>query len=232
VSQSLSVQRVDRVDVITIDDGKANALSPELISRIGAAIAAAEADDGVGAVVLSGRDGRFSAGFDLSVIQGGDAGAIVGLVSDGGALVRQLYGCGVPVVAACSGHALAAGALLLLGCDVRIGADGPFKLGLNEVAIGLTLPDWALTIAADRLSKRHGQRSIVNARITDPRTAVDVGFLDQVVAPQELIATAMTEATALASLDPRAYRATVRQLRGPTLDRMDLQIAADRANVD
>ncbi len=69
--------------------------------------------------------------------------------------MRLLYGCGVPVVAACTGSAVAAGALMLLGCDVRVGADVPAKIGLNEVAIKMVLPDWAFTIAADRLSSRH-----------------------------------------------------------------------------
>ena len=103
------------------------------------------------------------------------------LVSDGGALVRTLYGSSIPVVAACTGHALAAGALVLLGCDVRVGADVDCKIGLNEVAIGMVLPDWAFTIAVDRLSKRHLQRAVATARITSAAGAVDAGYLDEVV---------------------------------------------------
>ena len=128
----------------------------------------AEHDASVTAVVLHGRPGKFSAGFDLSVMTGGDIPAMASLVSDGGALVRTLYGSSIPVVAACTGHALAAGALVLLGCDVRIGADVECKIGLNEVAIGMVLPDWAFTIAVDRLSKRHLQRAVATARITSP----------------------------------------------------------------
>ena len=84
---------------------------------------------------------------------------------------------------------VAAGALLLLGCDHRVGPDADVKIGLNEVAIGLTLPDWALTIAQERLSRRHLQASVGNARLHDGRGAVDAGFLDAAVAPDAVLDT-------------------------------------------
>ncbi|MGH1489098.1 MAG: crotonase/enoyl-CoA hydratase family protein [Acidimicrobiales bacterium] len=214
--------------LIEMDDGKANALSSSMINDISAALAEAEADDAIVAAVLAGREGRFSAGFDLSVIRSGDPAAIANLVADGGQLVRTIYGCGVPVVAACTGHALAAGALMLLGSDVRVGAEGPFKVGLNEVAIGLTLPDWAHTIAYERLSKRHIQRAIANARVTGPADAIDVGYLDRMVPADQVVEAAIEEAAAMSALDLRAYRRTMSGFRKPTLDLMDSQIASDR----
>jgi enoyl-CoA hydratase len=229
-SEALEIDRRDAVTVLHIDDGKVNALTFELIAAMIQAVEDADVDDSVGAVVIHGREGRFSAGFDLEVMMGGDIADAIRLVSDGGDLVRTLYGCGIPVVAACTGHALAAGALVLLGCDVRIGADVPAKVGLNEVAIKMVLPDWAMTIAAARLSKRHVQRAVVNARITAPADAVDVGFLDEVVESDALLETAVARAAELAAtLDPAAYRNTVRKFRGPVLDTMATQIAADRA---
>jgi enoyl-CoA hydratase len=229
-SDALRVERRDAVAVLHVDDGKVNALSFELIAAIKAAVEAADADDEVGAVVVHGREGKFSAGFDLSVMMAGDMAETVRLVADGGDLVRTLYGCGVPVVAACTGHALAAGALMLLGCDVRIGADVPAKIGLNEVAIKMVLPGWAMTIAEARLSKRHLQRAVVNARVTASADAVDAGFLDEVVAPEALLDVAVAHAAELAAtLDPAAYRSTVLKFRGPVLDTMAAQIAADRA---
>jgi enoyl-CoA hydratase len=162
-------------------------------------------------------------------MRGDDLSAIVGLVSGGGDLVRRLFASSVPVVAACTGHALAAGALLLLGCDVRVGADVDCKIGLNEVAIGLVLPEWALTIAADRLGKRHLQLAVATARVTDARGAVDAGFLDVVVPEAEVLPVAIARARELAALDRHAYAGTVSMLRAATLDRMQQQIAADRA---
>lgn len=218
----------DNVLVAHLDDGKANALSREAIDALNGAVDEAESDTSIGAMVLHGREGRFCAGFDLDVMRGGDQAAISALICDGGALVHRLYGSGVPVVAACTGHALAAGALLLLGCDVRIGADVPCKIGLNEVAIGMVLPDWAMTISVARLSKRHLQRAVATARVTDAAGAVEAGFLDEVVSADEVLDAAVAAAAALAGLPGRAYAGTVRSLRGATLDAMAGQIAADR----
>lgn len=232
MTNALTSERRDRVLVLHIDDGKANALSFDLIDALLEALRSAEEDDDIGAVVLHGRPGRFSAGFDLGVMMDGDLNAIVRLVAAGGELVRTLYGCSVPVVAASTGHALAAGALMLLGCDVRIGSDEPAKVGLNEVAIKMVLPDWALTIAEARLSKRHMQRAIVNARVTTPTDAIDVGFLDEVVAADEVLDRAVDIAAALAAeLDPKAYAGTIRAFRGTTLATMDAHIAAARASI-
>jgi enoyl-CoA hydratase len=222
-------RRDDGVLVCHIDDGKANALSKDIIAGVLAAVDEAESDDSITALVLHGREGKFSAGFDLTVMRAGDLGAMSDLVSDGGELVRRLYGASVPVVAACTGHALAAGALVLLGCDVRVGADTDCKIGLNEVAIGMVLPDWAFTIAMARLSNRHLQRSVATARITDAATAVDVGYLDEVVPAEQVLGTAVARAAEFAALHPGAYRGTVQKLRGTVLVAMSEQIAADRA---
>jgi enoyl-CoA hydratase len=227
---AVTTERRDGVLVVHLDDGKANALSFEMIADIHRAIDDAEGDDQVHAVVLHGRPGRFSGGFDLGVMFGDDMSAIIDLVADGGALVQRLYGCSVPVVAACTGHALAAGALVLLGCDIRVGADIDAKVGLNEVAIKMVLPDWALTISKERLSKRHLQRALATARITTPRDAVDVGFIDEVVSADDVVDRAVAVASELAAtLDPSAYARTVEVLRGPVLDLMGEQIANDRA---
>ena len=217
----------DKVAVIAMDDGKANALSVQMIDELLAALERAERE--ASAVLLTGRPEKFCAGFDLEVMRGGDPAAISTLVSDGGALVRQLYGSGVPVVAACTGHALAAGALVLLGCDLRIGADLDCKIGLNEVAIGMVLPEWALTIAVERLSRRHLQSAVALARVSDGRGAVDAGFLDEVVGEADVLETAVSAAAAMGALSRRAYAGTVRALRGDVLARMEAQIAADRA---
>lgn len=233
-NERVRAEKVGRVMVIHLDDGKANVLSPSTMVLINAALDAAEIDPEVGAVVLHGRPGVFSGGFDLSVMRSGDLSAIVSMVADGGALVRRLFGLSLPVVAACTGHTLAAGALVLLGCDVRVARqpDGTtnHRIGLNEVAIGMVLPQWAMTIATERLSKRHLQRAIVNARITDEAGAVEAGYLDELVPADEVFATALARAEELATtLQRGAYIGTVREFRGPVLERMDAQIAADRA---
>jgi len=217
------------VALITMDDGKANALSKQTIAEIGAAIDAATDDSNVVAAVLAGRDGVFSGGFDLNVMRSDDFEAMVDLVADGGDLVRHIYCCDLPVVAACTGHALAAGALLLLGCDLRVGALGDKKIGVNEVAIGMVLPDWGMTICRERLSKRHLQRAVATSRLTNASLAVDVGFLDVAVEADVVVERAIEEAAALAALDRTAYSDTMKQFRGGVATEMQGQIASDRA---
>ncbi len=220
-SESVTVERRDAVSIIHLDDGRANAMTFEVIAAIREAIVAADEDPDVRAVVIHGRPGRFSAGFDLSVIQGDDPQAVRNLVADGGDLAHLIYGCGVPVVAACTGHAIAMGALLLMACDVRVGADLEAKVGLSEVAIGMAMPDWAITLAAERLSRRHLQRAVANARLTVPSEAVNVGFLDEVVPAEEVLERAVAIAADLAAtLHPKAYALTVKAMRGDMLDRM------------
>ena len=227
--RTVSTERHGSVLLVRVDDGKANAFSVPMLAALDAQIDEAEADDGVGAVVIAGNDRAFFAGFDLNVIRGGDRAAIGELVSAGGAMVRRAYGASVPVVAACTGHAVAAGALLLLGCDHRVGPDAPVKIGLNEVAIALTLPDWALTISKERLSKRHLQRCVANARLQDGTGATEAGFLDEAVSPDTVVDRALEVASELAeTLDRRAYAGTVRSLRGDVLAEMDASIERDR----
>ena len=227
---SISTRRVDKVVCISVDDGRANAFSPSLLVALSQELAEAEADAEVGAAVIAGNQKAFFAGFDLDVIGSGDSKAIAEMTTAGGAFIRQAYGASLPVVAASTGHAVAAGALLLCGCDYRVGVDGPVKIGLNEVAIALTLPKWALLIASERLSKRYLQVSVANAQIFDGSGAVDAGFLDEVTTPDQVVNRAIEVAQGFAEqLDAKAYAATVRNLRGDLLTDMDAAVASDRA---
>lgn len=229
--QNITTDRVadGAVALITMDDDKANALSKDAIASLVAAIDEAAADPSVAAAVIAGREGRFSGGFDLNVMRSGDFPAMVDLVADGGDLVRHMYRCEIPIVAACTGHALAAGAFMLLGCDMRVGALGDYKIGMNEVAIGMVLPDWAMTISRERISKRHLQRAVATARITDAEGAIDVGFLDVAVPLEDVVARAVEEAATYVALDRGAYAKTMENFRGEVADTMATQIASDRA---
>lgn len=190
--------------LLQLDDGKANALSHAMIDAISEALTRANKE--AKAVVLAGREGLFSAGFDLKEIQKGPEAAMA-LVHRGGALLLRVFTHGQPVVAACTGHAMAAGAFLLLASDTRIGADGDFKIGLNETAIGMTLPVFGLELAKARLSKRHLTASPIQSRIYESKDAIDAGFLDRIVAPDKVVDTALEAAAQLAELPAGAYAA-------------------------
>ena len=217
----------DGVAVIRLDDGKANALGHPAIEGLGAALDEAEAD--ADAVALFGRGGKFSAGFDLTVMKDGDAAA-QGLVGAGAELCMRMYGFPRPIVAGADGHALAAGALLLLSCDVRIGSDTPAKIGLPEVAIGMPLPVFATELARDRLSKRHFTAATALATSYDPEEAVDAGFLDAVVPLADLESTVLERAAELGSgLGRGGFIATRANARGASIEHMRSTLAADLA---
>ena len=214
----------DSVAVMTMDDGKANALSQEMIDALHGCLNRAEHE--ARAVLLMGREKRLSGGFDLRVITSGPAAART-LVTAGAELMLRLYTFPRPVVVACTGHALAAGAILLLVADARIGAEGEFKIGLNEVAIQLTLPVFAMELARDRLSKRHFSAAVTQARIFDPIMAKDAGYLDATVKPEVLFDTALDHARRLAALPDPAFRATKQRERAATVKFIRETLAAD-----
>jgi enoyl-CoA hydratase len=219
----------DRIAHVTIANGKANALSPDVIAGLGEALSRAEdaGETEVGAVLITGAEGMFSGGFDLKVMRSG-AETAGKLVTDGGELFSRMYGAQVPVVVACSGHAIAAGALLLLGADARVGVRGEFRIGLIETQLGMVLPRWAVELAQERLSKRHLQDATVGARVYDPDGAVDAGFLDSVVPSEALATAAEAEAQRWAAFPRAAYRGQVRMCRGERLGRLAEAVAADR----
>ena len=222
----------DRIARVAIANGKANALSPAVVAQVDDALTRAEdaGDEQVGALLITGAPGMLSGGFDLAVMRSGPAEAGK-LVTDGGALITRLFGSEVPVVIACTGHAVAAGALLLLGADVRIGAQGAFRIGLIETQLGMVLPGWAAELSRERLSRAHLQRATVGAEMYDPDGAARAGFLDTVVEADALEASAFDAAKQWAELPRAAYRGQVRMNRGDVLGRLAHAIGADRGRV-
>src|SRR5262245_12760665 len=170
--------------IVQVDDGKANALSEAVIDGIAAALARAERE--ARAMVLVGRPDRFCAGFDLRVMMASPEAAVK-LLTAGAGMLMKLYGAAIPLVIACTGHALAGGALVVLTGDHRIGAAGAYKIGLNEVSIGLPVPRLAMELARDRLSKRAIAQATLGATIYDPEGALRAGYLDEVVPADQLL---------------------------------------------
>jgi enoyl-CoA hydratase/carnithine racemase len=205
VGQRTRVSLEEGVAWITLDDGKVNALSAVMIAEIGEALDAAERAGAV--AVLRGRDGIFSAGFDLKTFQrGADEG--VAMVRAGAELVLRLLAFPRPVLTVCTGHAYPAGAFLMLAADVRLGLAGPWRIGMNEVAIGLTVPKFAIELARHRLSPP-GFARIPTAAMFSPEEALRLGYLDRVLADsRDLDDAAREEVARLRALDMPAYVAT------------------------
>ena len=197
----------DGVATITLDDGKVNALSPAMQAAINGALDRAQ--DEAEVVVLTGRETTFSAGFDLRAAPE----EWPEMVAGGGDLAGRLLAFPLPTIAACNGNAIAMGSFLLLSCDVRIGVAGPFRIAMNEVAIGLTLPFFAVALSRHRLSPPFFDRCANTGVAVDPAEAVAAGFLDRAVAAEALAGAAAEAAAALKAIDRNAHAATKLRVR-------------------
>lgn len=217
------------VAVLHMDDGKANALSHDMIAALSEALDRAEAE--ANAVVLMGREKRFCAGFDLSVMSSGPE-AVGKLVSSGAHLMTRLYTYKLPIIAACTGHALAAGGLLLLASDYRVGTKGEFKIGLNEVSIGMTTPQFLIDFARDRVPTRLLAQAVVHAQLFSPDDATEAGFLDEAVTADTLEATALAVAERLGALPQPAFGNSKKKVNADTVAHINATLDADSATFD
>lgn len=221
---SATVTITNDIALIRMDDGKANAINFEMIAALNAALDTAEAQ--AKAIVLAGRDGRFSGGFDLNAFASLGADGVYKLLDAGAEVLVRLYGNPLPVVAACTGHAIAMGVFILGACDTRVGASGEYKIGANEAITGMNLPIFALELSRDRLNPAHLTRATVQGFIYDPAGAVEAGYLDMTVAAEKVETTAMGIAAQLATLPSASYAWNKAALRKGTLDRMKASLGA------
>ena len=214
----------DGIATLAMDDGKVNALSIAMLKELHAGLDRA-ADDGA-VLVLTGREGYLSAGFDLKTFQT-DANQVVEMLQLGATLMERMLSFPRPVVISSPGHAVAAGAFMLLSGDLRIGVSGPFRIGMNEVQIGLTMPTFAVELARQRLTRAAFSRSVISAHMYGPEDARPVGYLDEVVAPEQLAEATLQGARELAGLNADAHIATKLRARADDLARIRAAIEAE-----
>ena len=226
MSDLVGYELEDGIATLTLDNGKVNAVSHEVIGAFHAALDRSLADQAI--VIITGTPGILSGGYDLKVMMSGPQDAI-DLVAAGSGLARRMLAHPLPILVACTGHAEAQGAYLLLSADYRVGVDGPFRIGLNEVHIGMTMHHVGIELARDRLRKSYFNRSVINAEMFGPVEAVTAGFLDDVVAtPEELMPAARAMAEEMKKLNPIAHANTKVKARRALLETLDWAIEEDR----
>ena len=210
-NQLITYQSEENFALITINNGKANAINHEVIDGLNTSFSKAEEEGKV--VILTGTAGIFSGGFDLKIMKS-SPDAAKKLVTKGSQLSHRMLSFPLPIIIACNGHAIAKGAFLLLSADYRIGVEGDFKIGLNEVLIGMTMHHAGIAIAKSRLSEVYLNRSVVNAEIYNPKDAVRAGFLD-LLAPsvEAVIPTAKKVAGMFSQLNIKAHAQTKLRVR-------------------
>jgi enoyl-CoA hydratase len=205
----------DSIAILTMDDGRSNALSPTMMKALSEAFSQAEEEASV--VILEGRPGRFSTGFDSKLMMGTPDEAL-GMVDEGCELFLRLYEFPKPVVVAVTGHALAAGILLAATGDTRIGIQGLYKFGLNEVKSHIPVPIFVHALAKDRLIPQELLPAVLHSRAYKPKAAMAAGWLDMLVEAEQLTQVAKQEAKRLSSLSTQAYQVTKQSLRQQTVD--------------
>ena len=213
----VSYSLADGIATITMDDGKANVMSLAMLTALLEALDRADADDAV--VLLAGRDGMFSGGYDLAMFDR-SPDEILRTLRAGGDLVHRMLGFPMPIVVACTGHAVAQGSFVLLGADVRIAGAGRSKFGLNEVMIGLTIPHYGIEAARHRLSPAWFNRATTTGILLGAEDALAAGFVDRLVEPAEVLTEARAEAERLTAVDRAAHRGTKERVRGALLVEM------------
>jgi enoyl-CoA hydratase len=209
---AVSLQEADGIATIRIDDGKANAFNEELLSALSDALDVAFAQDK--AALLVGRSGFLSAGFDLSIMRSA-AAARNHLVLAGLELALKIFEAPIPIVVCCTGHAIAAGTLLVLPADHVLVGDAPVKIGLNETTIGIELSPFVLELARYRLLPA-AYNQILRGNLHNAVAAQQAGYIDEVVAPDHLESRAMEMAGHFAGLEPLSYRRTKTAMRAGT----------------
>lgn len=222
--ESVHYSLQDQVATIRIDDGKRNALSPQVLRGIYRALNRAESDRAF--VIMTGRESVFSAGFDLKVMKSGGIEALR-MLRAGYALTARVLAYPYPVIAACNGHSLAMGVFLMLSADYVLGSRGDFRIAANEVAIGLTMPRVAAAMLRHRLDPAAFQRAVTLSQYFDAESALHAGFFDELVDPGELMPRAEACADGFKELDLQAHRASKRRIRAALIRRIRLSIPLD-----
>lgn len=224
MNEFVTYQSEENYAIITINNGKANAISHEVIVGLNASLDKASEENKV--VILTGKTGFFSAGFDLKVMSKSPDSAKE-LVTKGSKLSLRMLSFPQPIIIACSGHAIAKGAFLLLSADYRIGVEGDYKIGLNEVMIGMTMHNAGIAIAKARLSEVYVNRSVNNAEIYSSKQAIEAGFLDLIVPENHLMSTAVKVAEMSAKLNKKAHAETKLKVRKQHLEALEIAIELD-----
>lgn len=215
---SISLEITGDIARIGLDDGKANAIDPDWQSRFVEAFD--EAEKSAKAIVIVGREGVFSGGYNLKWMPTANAEELASLLHDGGELICRVFGSPRPVVAACTGHAIAMGFFILLACDTRIGAQGEFRFGANETLNGMNLPVFASEIAKARLDPTRLTQLVTQAYMFGTEEALRFGALDQLEVAEQVEASAMAAAERLAQLPGGAYHFNKLAVRQPFIDRI------------
>ena len=201
-----TLKKEGNVSTITLDDGKANVFSPEMSKQINECLDEVATEEGC--LIITGREGMFSGGLDLKIIQSGDIDHIQDMSFSAFKLLARIFSFPRPVIAACSGHAVALGTFLLCCCDFRVGVKGKFMLGANEMRTNMVIPTPILELIKFRVSNAHKYRAVLGAEMYTLEASQAAGLIDEVVDPELLMNAVSEKAQDLATMGHPSYSMT------------------------
>lgn len=223
----MDYNNTETIVTLSFDDGKANVVGHAFIDALSEALDRAEheaEEDRASALILRGRKGLFSAGFDLREFEKGSAeGAALAL--RGFKLLIRLYSFPLPLIAASTGHGIAMGAFIIMACDHRLGTTGEFKMSLPETAIGMDLPEVLLALTESRITPQHMTRVALLSEPYDPELALEAGFIDELVSEEELQSRSHSVAQRLGQLPRKQFARNKLAVRADTLNKMQMSVA-------
>jgi enoyl-CoA hydratase len=212
-------ERRDGLAILRLAHGKASAMDLELLVSLRAEFERLGAATDVRAVVLTGTGSIFSAGVDLKRLLAGGRGYIEQFLPALDACFLAAFGVDKPVVAAVNGHAIAGGCILAGCCDARLMADGPGRIGVPELKVGVPFPPAIVEILRATLPVEQLHELLLRGRICEPREALARGLVDEVVESERLMGRAVESARELATPPAEAFAATKRVLRAASRER-------------
>lgn len=210
---------------IVMDDGKANVMSLSMLNALHSAFDECERDKAIAVLSACGR--HFSGGFDLNVFAKGSADDQYQMVKAGAELALRILSFPRPVVTACHGNAYPMGAFLIMASDYRLAAQGDYRIGMNEVAIGITPPRFAIEVARQRLAPAYLSRTVVTGEMFGPEEALTAGFFDRLVPAADLARATDEAATAISKISLANHALAKQHLRGEVIARIRRVIDED-----
>lgn len=224
---TIKVRIKDKIAVLSLDRGRSNAINSEMVSELHQMIRNIENDDSIAGLILTGKDGFFSAGLDLIELYNYNEEQIKEFWIEFLSLVTSMVSFKKPMIAAISGHSPAGGCVLAICCDYRVMAEGKFIIGLNEVPVGIIVPDSIFHLYAFWLGNAEASRALLEGKLMNTQQALSAGLIDELVNPDSILHAAERKMLTYIQLERKTWQQSKMNIRKDLLEK----VSADQSDM-